>query len=201
MAKKMTEGVLTELLMGKAGDMIDPYEYRYWHGLEKRQVLVFGSIEQDVFPVEVLLALEELDDGSGEPIEVLINTDGGDVLSALRFVELMDKIKTPVHIRVLNRCMSAGMLLLLGGKENPNVRVTCPKNAFGLLHPGSVGTSDSAAQAKDQMRFYQRLDSVIRDLVTTRTNITPRQYRERSREEWYMFGEEMLEKGFVDALD
>ena len=196
----MTEVYRDELI--SKSELTNPWDYQYWKGLKNRRIMLVGNIESSVVE-EVLIPLMDMDnDGSGKEIELIVDSDGGDVISLFSLIDVLDNAKSPIHIRALTRCCSAALLLLLGGKNNPNVRVTCNPNTVGLVHSGSttLGTMDSNA-AKDVMDFFKRYDTKTRDLILSRTKVDSKLYAKMAKKEWYMFGDELLKYGFVDALE
>lgn len=195
----MSEIFLDELI--KKSDGMDAFDYQYWNGLKNRRILLFGEIGE-ALAEEVMIPLMDMDDGSGKEIEILVDSIGGDVIGLFRLIDILDRIKTPVHIHVLTKCYSAATLLLLGGKNNPLVRVTCSPNTIGLVHAGSMtlGTMEANA-AKDVMDFFKRYDVKTKELILSRTKIDSKTYAKMAKKEWYMFGDELLKYGFVDALE
>lgn len=183
-------------------EMVSAWDYQYWKGLKNRRILLMGEINSTLAE-EVIIPLIDMDnDGSGKEIELIVDSEGGDVISTYKLIDVLDTIKTPVHIKVLTKCCSAALLLCLGGKHNPNVRVTCSPNSVGLLHSGSVGFNVMDAKAADDlMDFYKKYDIKTKDLVLSRTKVDTKLYAKMSKKEWYMFGDELLKYGFVDALE
>ena len=189
-----------DILIEKASGP-SPFKFQYWTGLQNRRILLMGEIGPSIAE-EVVLPLIDFDDGSGREIELIVDSVGGDVISLFSLIDVLDTIKTPVHIKVLTKCCSAALLLCLGGKHNPNVRVTCSPNSVGLLHSGSVGFNVMDAKAADDlMDFYKKYDTKTKDLVLSRTKVDSKLYAKMSKKEWYMFGDELLKYGFVDALE
>lgn len=195
----MSEIFIDELIAKSEG--VDAFDYQYWKGLKNRRIMLFGEIGDSVVE-EVIIPLMDMDDGSGKEIELLVDSGGGDIMNLFKLIDILDAIKTPVHIKVLTKACSAALLLLLGGKNNPNVRVTCSPNSIGLVHAGSttLGTMDSNA-ANDVMSFLKRYDNKIKDLILKRSKIDAKLYTKMAKKEWYMFGDELLKYGFVDALE
>lgn len=193
--------ILLDDLMQKS-EMASAWDYQYWKGLKNRRLLLMGEIKDSLMEEVVIPLLDMDNDGSGKEIEIIVDSDGGDVISLFNLINVLDCVKTPVHIRVLNKCCSAALLLLLGGKNNPNVRATCFPNSVGLLHAGSVGLGVMDAKAADDlMSFFKKYDEKVKTLVLERTKVDPKLYAKMSKKEWYMFGDELLKYGFVDALE
>ena len=196
----MSEVYLEDLI--NKTEMVSAWDYQYWKGLKNRRILLMGEINSSLAE-EVIIPLIDMDsDGSGKEIELIVDSEGGDVISTYKLIDVLDTIQTPVHIKVLTKCCSAALLLCLGGKHNPNVRVTCSPNSVGLLHSGSVGFNMMDAKAADDlMDFYKKYDTKTKELVLSRTKVDTKLYAKMSKKEWYMFGDELLKYGFVDALE
>lgn len=69
------------------------------------QNLVGGTIQQ----------MRDLVHLSLDPITLLINTNGGDVLHAFALIAAMKHCPAPIHTLALGRCFSAGLLVYLAG--------------------------------------------------------------------------------------
>ena len=198
--KKCSDVYLEDIV--KQCEMVDNFQYQYFKGLKNRRIILNGEICADTIVQDVLLPLIDMDDGSGKEIELIVNSPGGDVISTFRIIDVLDTIKTPVHIKALVSCQSAALYLMLGGKNNPNVRTSCSKNTVGLLHSGSVGLAEMDANAADDvMNFFKKYDAKVKELVLSRTTLDLKTFNKMSKKEWYMFGDELVKYGFIDKLE
>ena len=93
-----------------------------------------------------------------------------------------------------------GSIILCSGNKNPNVTKYCYKFSTGLIHGGSKGLWGSSAIVKDTYLFQSKIDDMVRDYIISNTNITPEEYDESERHEWYLTSDEMKEKGLVDVI-
>lgn len=180
----------------------DPSTYQYYRNLKNRRIVFNDSIGSDLLD-KVILPLEEMDnDGTGKPIELLVDTCGGEVHMGFALVDLIEKLKTPTTVRIVSMAMSMGAYIAMAGRNNPNVTTVCTKYSIGLIHAGIVGYGVmNANAAKDLSTFNDKYQTeIIKQFILTHSNITEEKYLEIERKELYMTAEEMLELGIVDAI-
>lgn len=148
-----------------------------------------------------MLPLLEMDnDGTGEPINIVLNTLGGSLFDGATLCNIIDNLKTPTTITVFTYAYSMGSILLMAGYNNPNVKKRCYKHSTALLHAGSSYLEGDSMSVKDQFNFYQKFEDVIKEYTLSHSKITPEEYDKMERYEWYMTSDTMLEKGLVDEI-
>lgn len=188
------------IILGGAQDNL--YDKMYVELLKRRIIFINQGIDDSVIDMVtmpiILKNIEEADvaEDKLQPLTIYLNTDGGDVVVANHLIEVIQKSRIPIHVRVLAKACSAGLLITLACKH----RVASKESVF-LLHDGSCLVSGSAGKARDTMDFFDDLDGKIKELVITRTKIDENEYKKLERKEIYCFGQEALEKyGFIDEL-
>jgi ATP-dependent Clp protease protease subunit len=138
---------------------------RAWLGerlLESRSILLAESISKDVCEriTAKLLLLDRL--GPKEPVNLYINSPGGDVDAGFAIFDMARFINAPV------RCISAGLtasaaiiVLLAAPRER---RLSFP-NARFLMHQPSTGvrgsTSDIQIEATEILKIRERINRLI----------------------------------------
>lgn len=82
--------------------------------LNRRQILLFGKIDQRAaeLTIQKLLFLEGK---SHDPIDLYLQTPGGETISALAIQRTMGLLQSPVNTCALSECTSGGALLLAAG--------------------------------------------------------------------------------------
>lgn len=192
--------ILDELVAEPAN--ITPDMYQYWKGLKERRIILNEGISSNVIET-VILPLREMDnDGTGEPIEIIMFSGGGDMFSGFALVDVIEKLKTPTTIRIMGLAASMACLIAMAHANNPNVKVVCSRFAVGLIHSGeiSLGTQ-SANAAKDFMEFNSRYEEIVKDYIITHTQITEEIYDKIERQEYWMTAQQMLELGIVSEVE
>lgn len=172
----------------------------YQELLSKRTILI-DDIIGDTTISKVMMPLLEMDnDGSGEKITIYINTNGGSVYDGLVLCDIIERLKTKTDVIVLGYAYSMGSLILMSGKNNPNVTRYCYPFSTALIHGGSSFVSGTSSQVKDYFRFNEKFEQRIADFIVSHTNLSEDDYAAIERYEAYMDSDEMLEKGLVDEI-
>lgn len=181
-------------------DLPDPTQYQYYSNLQNRKIIVNGEITDAIVEYATLPLMQMDNDGTGEPIELILNTLGGDLFSGLTLVDAIERVKTPLTVRILGIAASMGFYIAIAGHNNPNVKTICSPFSVGLLHGGSLELEGTQYAIKDQINFLQNYEEKLKKFVVSHTKITPRFYKKIERNEYWLDAEEMLKYGVVDEI-
>ena len=172
-----------------------------YENLLKNRIILINDTISDITIDKVVMPLLQMDnDGTGEPIEIILNTVGGSLFDGATLCNIIDNLKTPTTITVMTYAYSMGSIILMAGYNNPNVKKRCYKFSTALLHAGSSYLEGNSTSVKDQFNFYQKFEDIIKDYTLSHSKITPEEYEKMERYEWYMTSDIMLEKGLVDEI-
>ena len=177
------------------------YENMYNKLLEKRIVYINQEIDESIVDMVTMYIItknmdeENIIQDELKPITIFLNTDGGDLITGIHLIEIIQNSRIPIHVRVLSKACSAGLLIAIAGK-----RRSASKNSIFLMHDGSYMLANSSSKAKDTMEFLDALEAKVDELIIGKTNLTKEEYEQLKRKELYCFGEEALKYGFIDEL-
>ena len=193
---------LDELLemLGTSSCLPSAYDYQYYKGLTNRTILINNPIDEGLVETVMIPLLEMDNDGSGEPINIILNTRGGSLFAGMPLCDIIDNLKCPTTITVLTYAYSMGSVILLAGYNNPNVTKRCYKHSTALLHAGSTYLEGNSSSVKDTFNFHQKFEDKIKEYTLSHSKITEAEYNAMERYEWYMTSDDMLEKGLVDEV-
>ena len=138
--------------------------YQYWKNLLNRKIIINEEITKDIIESAVIPYIDMDNDGTGEPIEIYLDTIGGEIYPGFNLVDMIEKAKTPTTIHILSRATSMGLLIAMAGHNNPNVKTVCHKFSIGLLHSGSQFLDGTAHAVKDTFNFTQAYENKIKEL-------------------------------------
>lgn len=178
----------------------NPREYQYYKGLTNRTIIINDVIDENLVETVMIPLLNMDNDGTNEPINIILNTRGGSLFAGMPLCDIIDNLKCPTTITVLTYAYSMGSIILLAGFHNPNVTKKCYKHSTALLHAGSTYLEGNASSVKDTFNFNQRYEEKIKEYTLSHSKITEDEYNAMERYEWYMTSEDMLEKGLVDEI-
>lgn len=175
-------------------------ESQYERLLENRIILINDTISELTIDKVVMPLLQMDNDGTGQKITIYINTNGGSVYDGLCLCNIIEKLKTNTEIIVLGYAYSMGSIILMSGKNNPNVVRKCYPFSTALIHGGSTYVGGTSSQVKDYFKFNEKFEKRIADFIVSHTNLSEDDYAAIERYEAYMDSDEMLEKGLVDEI-
>ena len=175
-------------------------EHQYESLLKKRIILINDLISEITIDKVVMPLLQMDNDGTNEKITIYINSNGGSVHDGLVLCNVIEKLKTPTDVIVLGYAYSMGSIILMSGKNNPNVKRYCYPFSTALIHGGSAYVSGTSSQVKDYFRFNEKFEKRIADFIVSHTNLSEDDYAAIERYEAYMDSDEMLVKGLVDEI-
>lgn len=173
----------------------------YLKDLKQRKIFINENICQATIwdAVRNIMQINREDAGipveERTPIKLYIVSNGGEVDSGFELIDAITTSKTPVYTVNLGYHYSMGFLIGIAGHK----RFAMP-NAKYLMHDGQNMVYNSTAKVQDQMRFQERMEEKTRAFVLAKTNITPEQYDDQYRREWYLFAEDAKELGVTDYI-
>jgi ATP-dependent Clp protease protease subunit len=172
-----------------------------YENLLKNRIILINDVISELTIDKVVMPLLQMDnDGSNEKITIYINTNGGSVYDGLALCNIIERLKSPTDIITLGYAYSMGSIILMSGKNNPNVKRYCYPFSTALIHGGSSFVSGTSSQVKDYFKFNEKFEKRIADFIVSHTNLTDEDYAAIERYEAYMDSDEMLEKGLVDEI-
>ena len=162
-----------------------------------RVIFLSGEVNGDKMDTIVaqMLFLESL---NHDPINLFINSGGGECYSGLELVSVMRYIKSPVYTTVLGLAASMGAVIASNGEKGH--RKALPYSRF-MVHQPSFGVGYSTF--RDQQIHLREMESLKQDLyeVLSQNSGQPVGEIERlcDRDNW-MKPQEAIRLGFLDEV-
>ncbi len=166
--------------------------------LKTRTLTLFDTVNAKVAK-EVIqgLFLLEADDAK-TPINLFINSPGGEVSSGFAIYDAINFIKPTVRTIASGLCASAGVLIFIAAKKEN--RLSLPNSKFLLHQPsiGSVGgsTTDIEIIAKDIINTKAKLN----ELLSKATGQSINRIQEDTDRDYWMSASQAQEYGLVSRV-
>lgn len=178
----------------------DANEYIYWKLLSQRSFFIDFEIDDAYCLMElaksiILMNEEEKDVENPEPIKLWIHSYGGDLDQAMFFCDLVQSSRIPIITIATGSAMSAGFLIFLSGHKR-----YCFSHTQFLVHKGSAEFSGTADQIDMAQKNYKKNIVRMRDYILSKTNITAQLFNKRSKDDWYIIGEDIIKYGIADKV-
>lgn len=181
---------------------VDVIEYQYFHQLLENRTIIFNSeIGEDIIETFYLPLREFENDGSDEPITIILNSVGGSVSDGFFLANYLASYKKKINLIVAGYAASMAAVILSAGGKNDNITRYCYPSTYVLIHDGYVALSASEAKtANDIMAFNNKVDEDIRQFILDNTNITPELYDSKARKQWFISAQEAKELNLIDVV-
>lgn len=189
------------LALVEENSQLDPVSYQYFNHLFNHRTIVFNDgIDKNILEAVILPLKEFENDGSNDPVKMIISTPGGSISEGLVLCNIIDNYSKPLEIYVMGYACSMGTIILAAGNHNSNVKKFCYPFSFALFHSGYSAFEGESLSVEDAMAFNKRVDNRIRDYIVANTKITEEQYRANERRQWYLDAHDMKELGLIDVI-
>jgi ATP-dependent Clp protease protease subunit len=132
-----------------------------------------------------------------EPIDLIINSNGGAVYDGFGIVAAIDNSKTPVHTYVYGCAMSMAMLVAASGHRRFG-------NKFStfMYHQISSNPSGKIEQISNSLEQSLRLEAMYDDYLLSRSSIQKCDIDEvkKMKKNWYLSAQEALQLNLIDEI-
>lgn len=165
--------------------------------LRERIVFLGSAIDDDVSNLIIAQLLHLEGEDTDKPINLYINSPGGDVLGLFAIYDTMQFLRAPVHTVCVGQAASAAAVLLATGE--PGHRSVLP-NARVLLHQPWGGTQGQSTDMEIAVREMVAMRNRMLDILADRTG-QPRDKIEKDIDrDFILRGQDAIDYGVVDDV-
>ena len=156
-------------------------------------VLMFGDIAEGtlydlVLRIRAIMHMRD-DDKKNDPINIIINSDGGDVYEALGMIDFIQSLDVKVNTICRGRAMSAAALLLCAGTGTR----AASKNSTIMFHEISSGIYGKSYDMKANVQHTEKLEEILINIITTNSKKDSIFWKDKILKDYYLSPEEALE--------
>lgn len=169
----------------------------YSHLLTERIIYLGTGIDSGVANVLIAQLLHLESRGSGQEINLYINSEGGDLSAMLAIYDTMQFISSPVATTCVGEAVGAGAALLAAGE--PGRRFALRHSRVVLHQPAGQGRGtvpDLILQADELVRIRADLEEVL----STHTGQPADKLRHDTDRERVFTAKEALDYGLIDGI-
>ena len=165
--------------------------------LKNRIIFVGTPITDQVANLVVAELLYLSSEDSEAPIQMYINSPGGQVYAGLAIYDTMQMISNPISTLAVGMTASFGTVILTAGTKGQ--RYALP-NATIHLHQPLGGAQGQASDIEIQAREILRLKDHINEILAQHTDQTKEAIERDTNRDFYMDAEGAVEYGLVDKV-
>lgn len=161
-------------------------------------ITMFGPIGEDFWTGEGVTAKRvtaQLRTIGARPVEVQINSFGGDMFEGIAIYNVLREHPQEVTIKVMGMAASAASIIAMAGD-----RIAIGVASFIMIHNCWVMAAGNQYDFAEMAEFLAPFDSAMADVYAQRTGIEPAEIAKMMRDDTYMSGTVAIDKGFADEL-
>ncbi len=187
---------LIPMVIEKSGQMERAYDI-YSLLLKNRIVFVGTQITDQTANLIVAQLLYLNNEDSESPIQMYINSPGGQIYAGLAIYDTMQMITNPINTVAVGVTASFGTVLLTAGTKGQ--RFTLPHATVHLHQPigGAQGqATDIEIQANEIMRLRRKLNSIL----AHHTGQSEEKVKADTERDYWLTAQDAVEYGLVDKV-
>lgn len=170
-----------------------------FHGVEQilfdcRQVFVTGPINDELAD-SVIREIISMDAINNSPIQMYINSGGGDVHSGYMIIDIMNAVRSPVYTLICGEACSMAGMISLYGKER-----YITKNGAWMGHEMRTDVDDYISKAEDRFKYSMVIKERIINTIKEKTKIPKDLYEKVLRGELWLNAQECIKYGIADKI-
>lgn len=131
----------------------------------------------------------------GGPVEVQINSPGGDMFEGFAIYNILREHPYEVTIKVMGMAASAASIIAMAGD-----RIEIAASSFIMIHNCWVLSYGNRNDLRDLADWLEPFDQAMRDVYVARTGREAKAVGKMLDDETWLSGSQAIDKGFADGL-
>jgi len=172
---------------------VDRYYMEFGVDIHNRKLFLDEDID-DVSVGWIIRAIQRmLSMNNEEPIDLYINSYGGEIYSGLALYDVLEDLDVTVRTHATGKVCSMGFILYLVGDERFST-----KRARFMHHEGSLASEGKISEIKDELKEMTIIENICNDIVKEKTGKNNKWWQARILRKEFWFGvKEAKEWGII----
>lgn len=152
----------------------------------------------DWFGIESTAPLDVVDklaESNGQPIDIYLNSDGGDVFAGTEIYAALKEYKGDVLIHVIGRAISAATIIMCARES------IISSTAVVMIHNASTSARGDHEELAHSAEVLKTIDKAIANAYTEKSGMEQSEVLALMAKESWFTAQEVVELGLVDRLD
>jgi ATP-dependent Clp protease protease subunit len=172
----------------------------YGIDVEASSILLFGEIMDGslydiITRIRAILHMRK-EENKNNPINLIINSDGGSVYEALGIIDYIQSLDVKVNTICRGRAMSAAALILCAGT---GIRAASQYSTI-MFHEISSDIYGKSSDMKANVQHMEKLEEILLEIVETNSNKDKDYWKNVTIKDYYITPKEALDLGVIDAI-
>ena len=161
--------------------------------LNKTNLIKF---EGEVNDYNINYVIKEIQKSKSDPLYLYIKTNGGDVESGLRLINIIESYKKKKDIICIGEVIiSMGFSIFQSCKERVILNIT-----KAMQHQMKVTLDGDIDTIREQFIYIENINKKLNKYESNRLKISENKYNKLIKTEWWMYGKEILKFNAADKI-
>lgn len=164
----------------------------------KAELYIYGDIDAVQFWGDEITprVIQQQLDGCSGPLDVYINSGGGDVFAGQTIYNLLKRYNGVVTVHIDGLAASIASVIAMAGDK-----IIMPENALMMIHNAWAIAIGNSGEHRRMAEELDRVDVLIRDVYAARSKQEPQAIADYMAAETWFTATEALEAGLVDEIE
>ena len=172
--------------------------FLYTEAFNRRKIFLFGSIDENTSYAFTNQTLHLMQDKT-QPIDIYINSPGGNVLDGLAIYDIIQGCEAPVNLYCISLAASMASIIFAGGEKGrrfilPNSKIMIHEPLINSTPGGSA--SSIATTAESLLKTRELLNGIL----AKHTGKSIKEINAATKEDRWFTADEALKFGLADAI-
>lgn len=172
----------------------------YGIDVDASSVLLFGEIMDGslydiITRIRAILHMRK-EEHKNDPINLIINSDGGSVYEALGIIDYIQSLDVKVNTICRGRAMSAAALILCAGT---GLRAASQYSTI-MFHEISSDIYGKSSDMKANVQHMEKLEEILLEIVETNSNKDKNYWKNVTIKDYYITPKEAMDLGVIDVI-
>jgi ATP-dependent Clp protease protease subunit len=165
--------------------------------LLRDRIIFVPEINRDTANLIVAQLLFLQSEDSKKPIQMYINSPGGEISAGMAIIDTMHFLKPEIHTTCIGTAASMGAVILSQGAKGKRF---CLPNSEVMIHQPSGGVEGQASDIVITAEHIIKLKKKLYKMMADRSNKTFAQVEKDGDRDHWMDAKEALEYGIIDEI-
>lgn len=172
----------------------------YGIDVDASSVLLFGEIMDGslydiITRIRAILHMRK-DEQKNDPLNLIINSDGGSVYEALGIIDYIQSLDVKVNTICRGRAMSAAALILCAGT---GLRAASQYSTI-MFHEISSDIYGKSSDMKANVQHMEKLEEILLEILKTNSNKEKDYWKNVTIKDYYITPKEAMDLGVIDVI-
>ncbi len=154
-----------------------------------------GSLYDIITRIRAIIHMRK-DENKNDPINLIINSDGGSVYEALGIIDYMQSLDVKVNTICRGRAMSAAALILCAGT---GVRAASQYSTI-MFHEISSDIYGKSSDMKANVQHMEKLEEILLEILKSNSNKEKDYWKNVTIKDYYITPKEAVDLGVIDTI-